>query len=48
MATDAHSLDSFQTSEGLAVTAFEQIFLARYKQNIPLSHSKGRQILSLT
>lgn len=48
MAADAHSLDSFQTLEGLTVTGFEQIFLAHYKQNIPLSHSKGRQTLSLT
>lgn len=48
MAADAHSLDSSQSLEGLAVTVLEQIFLAHYKQNIPLSHSKGRQILSLT
>lgn len=48
MAADIHSLDSFQTWEGLAVTALEQIFLAHYKENSPLSHSKGRQILSLT
>lgn len=48
MAADARSLDSFQSLEGLAVPAPEQIFLAHYKQNIPLSQSKGSQMLSLT
>lgn len=44
MTADTHSLDSFRSLEGLTVTASEQIFLAQYKQTIPLSHSKGRQI----
>lgn len=48
MAADAHSLESFQPLEGLAVPAPEQIFLAHYKENISLSQSKKSQMLSLT